>query len=135
MVKRMRSGRMSSVRPDDLLAPHSPSVVTLAQRLRRIVKRTLPEAEERVYPVWKGIGYVHPRAGYVCAIFPYREYVALAFEFGVLLSDPDHLLRPGRTSSKKVRYLDIRTARDIRITAIRALLREAIALRSGPQNE
>ena len=93
------------------------------------MKRTLPEAEERAYPVWKGIGYVHPQAGYLCAIFPYQDHVALAFEFGVLLDDPDGLLHAGKTSARKVRYLEVRTARDIRPRAIAAWLGESIALR------
>lgn len=116
--------------PEDILAPHDPSVVALAQRLRQVVKRVMPEAEERAYPVWKGIGFVHPEAGYVCGVFPSKDHVALAFEFGVLLDDPEGLLRPGRTSSKKVRYVEIRKPTDIRIPALQRLLRNAIALRS-----
>jgi hypothetical protein len=100
--------------------------------LRQIVKRVMPEADERAYPVWKAIGYAHPQAGYVCGIFPYRDHVALAFEFGVLLHDPDQLLRPGRTSTKKVRYLEVRTARDIRLKAIGTWLEESVALRTRP---
>lgn len=116
--------------PEDILAPHIPKVAALAQRLRAIVKRALPESEERTYPVWKGIGYVHPEAGYLCAIFPYRDYVALAFEFGALLHDDEGLLRPGRTSGKKVRYLEVRTARDIKPKAIETWLEQSVALRT-----
>ena len=118
--------------PEDVLAPYPPRIAALAQRLRGIVNRTMPEADERAYPVWKGIGYVHPQAGYVCGIFPNRDHVALAFEFGVLLHDPERLLRPGRTSAKKVRYLEVRTARDIRAKAIKTWLEQSVALRTRP---
>lgn len=129
LVRPTRSGR-PTLTPEDLLAAHSPPIVELAQRLRALVRRTVPDAEERAYPVWRGVGYVHPTAGYVCAFFPFREYVALAFEYGVLLPDPAGLLRPGRTSSRKVRYVEVRTAKDIRARPIQALLRQAVALRS-----
>jgi hypothetical protein len=105
--------------------------VGLGQALREVVRRVLPEAAERAYPVWKAIGYVHPEAGYLCGIFPYPDRVALAFEYGVLLDDPQELLRAGRTSARKVRYLEVRTRKDVRSRAIESWLRQSIAMRTG----
>lgn len=94
------------------------------------MRETVPEASEAVYPVWRGLGYRHPRAGYFCGVFPARDCVKLAFEFGLLLSDPEGLLREGPTSTRKVRYVEVREASDVRVQPIRALLRQAVRLKA-----
>jgi hypothetical protein len=121
------------VTPEGILAAHPPRIAALAERLRGLVKRCVPEAEERAYPVWRGIGYVHPTAGYFCGIFLFPAHVALGFEFGVLLPDPQGLLRPGRTSGRKVRYAEVRRVGDIRARPLGRLLRQAVALRARDQ--
>ena len=74
--------------PDELLAEHSPEVEALGQRIRAFFHATVPEASEKAYPGWHGIGYRHPVAGYLGGIFPQHGHVRLLFEFGVLLPDP-----------------------------------------------
>jgi hypothetical protein len=62
-----------------------------------------------VYRGWHGLGYHHPAAGYVCAVFPRADDVLLGFEHGVLLDDPHGLLSgEGRT----VRYVRVEAAGD-----------------------
>jgi hypothetical protein len=73
---------------EDILADHAPPVRWLVERLREIIRQTVPEATESAHPVWHSISYRHPRSGYFCGIFPFQERVDLAFEFGVLLPDP-----------------------------------------------
>jgi hypothetical protein len=126
-----RSRAAAGLTPEDILAPHAPRIVALAQKLRGIVRAALPAAEERAYPGWKAIGYVHPRAGYVCGLFPFEDRVSLGFEFGVLLPDPAGLLRAGPSGGKKVRYVEVRRATDIHVGALRDLLSAAVALKSG----
>jgi hypothetical protein len=60
------------VTPDELLDDHTPAVRALAQRLRRLVRSVCPEASERVYPGWHGLGFHHPDVGYFCGISPRR---------------------------------------------------------------
>jgi hypothetical protein len=60
----------SRPRPEDILADHSPNVRKLAERLRILIRETVPEASEVAYPGWHAIGYRHPRSGYFCGIFP-----------------------------------------------------------------
>ena len=88
----------------ELLREHSPHVARLALRVRDVIRATLPDAEERVYPGWHGIGYRDPTAGYVCAIFPKTERVEVGFERGADLPDPNRLLVRG---GKQVRYMVI----------------------------
>jgi hypothetical protein len=117
-----------AVTPEDILAVHEEPIVTLAQKLRALVRAELPDAEERAYPGWKAIGYVDADAGYVCGIFPFSDRVALGFERGVLLPDPEGLLRPGVSGGSKVRYVEIRRPSDVRVHALRALLRAALTV-------
>jgi hypothetical protein len=82
----------------DLLSGADPDVADTALTLRELVLAAHPELEERVYQGWRGLGFHHPVAGYVCAIFPRSDRVFLSFEKGVLLADPDQrLVGSGRT--------------------------------------
>ena len=114
-----------SVTPDDILAGHSLEVRGLAENLRRVIKETVPDAEEVAYPVWHGIGYRHSEAGYFCGIFPQHESVKLGFEFGVLLPDPEGVLGG---DGRQVRYVTIEQGRGIPSEAIRKLVLAALSL-------
>ena len=111
--------------PEDILAEHTPEVRALAERLRQLIRETVPEASEAAYPVWHGIGYRHPETGYFCAIFPLEDEVKLGFEFGVLLPDPAGLLQG---NGRQVRYVHLRGPKDIRVRPLKALLRAAANL-------
>jgi hypothetical protein len=92
-----------------LLAEHTAQVAAAAAWLREVVLGALPDAHEVVYRGWHGLGYHHPAAGYVCAVFPRADDVLLGFEHGVLLDDPHGLLSgEGRT----VRYVRVEAAGD-----------------------
>lgn len=125
MPPRIRRLRRSATTPDEILLPHSKAVRDLAYALRKLVKATVPAAQEVGYPVWHGIGYRDPEAGYVCAIFPQRDHVRLGFEQGARLPDRDRLLTG---SGRQVRYVVIRSRRDIRSGPLVRLIRAAVGL-------
>ena len=114
-----------SIQPEDILAGHQPAVQKLAEELRTLIHKMVPEAVEKAYPHWHGIGYSHPAVGYYCAIFPHDEFVKLGFEFGVLLADPRDLLEG---EGKQVRYVTIRNRRQIHSRALKNLLQAAVNL-------
>ena len=120
----------TTITPEAILEDHDAFIQTLVQRLRHLIKHTAPQAVEKAYPGWNGIGYRHPRAGYFCCIFPLDDRVRLAFEYGALLADPERLLTRPPTSSKQVRYLEIRTEHDLREESIASLLLAAVAVKS-----
>jgi hypothetical protein len=109
--------------PEEILDEHSGPIRELAGSLRELIRTTVPEAEERAYPGWHGIGYHHPEVGYFAAIFPERDLVKLAFEHGVELPDPQGLLQG---EGKRVRYVILSEAKAVPRAAIRALLQAAI---------
>jgi hypothetical protein len=73
----------------DLLASYDPEVAETALTLRERLRASHPEFEEKVYHGWRGLGFHHPEAGYVCAIFPRSKSVYLSFERGIRLPDPE----------------------------------------------
>lgn len=87
-----QSASTPEITPEHILIGYSSRVQALTARLRRLVTDAVPEATERAYPVWHGIGFRHPRSGYFCGIFPQKDGVRLYFEYGALLADPDGLL-------------------------------------------
>ena len=111
--------------PEDILRDHSPAVKAIAAELTRIIHDTIPDMTERGYPGWHAIGFRHPRAGYVCGIFPSENSVRFLFEHGNQLADPDEVFSGG---GKQTRYIDLTDTADIPADAIRGLLLQAVAL-------
>jgi hypothetical protein len=64
-----------------------------------------------VYPGWDGIGFRHPDAGCVCAIYPREQdqEVRLLFEHGVRLEDREGLLEG---AGSQTRFLRVRERDD-----------------------
>ncbi|HEY3232584.1 MAG TPA: DUF1801 domain-containing protein, partial [Roseiflexaceae bacterium] len=97
----------------------------LAERLRQLVKRTIPNTSEAVYPGWRLIGYRQHDGGrsrYFCFVAPLPDRVVLGFEYGVLLSNDSGLLEGDGT---QVRYVTVHRPEDIREQALIALIVEA----------
>jgi hypothetical protein len=117
--------RKTSVPPEMILMDQPPDVRHLAERLRNLIRETIPETIEIAYPGWHAIGYRHPQRGYFVAIFPEPPRVRLAFEWGALLPDPHQLLKTG---GKQVRYLDLYGEDDLQVIHIRDLLLAAVDL-------
>ncbi len=97
----------------------------IAEGLRRLSRESMPEAAESGHPTWHSIGYRHPKAGYVCGIFPHKDSVDLVFEFGILLPDPHQVLQG---EGKQTRYIPITTIDEINEVAIKQLIGEALSL-------
>lgn len=77
----------------------------IASDLRALIRNTLPDVREAVYPGWKLIGYrvvENKRDAYFCYIAPAEDRVFLGFEYGALMSDPDRLLMG---DTKQVRHV------------------------------
>ena len=128
---------MDSIPPEALLADHSPERRQLANALRAIVKRAVPEAIERVRPGWGLIGYDVPigrgKTRYFAFVWAEPEHVHLGFEHGVLMDDPAGLLH-GRGETKQVRWLTFLSAEEIPPEA-EDLVREAVRVATMSRSE
>jgi hypothetical protein len=94
--------RIPGMTAEELLAEYPANVRAVAERLRRAILAALPDAEERVLPGWRALGYRHPEAGHVGALFPGNDEVKLYLEYGADLVAPRGVLL-GET--KQTRYL------------------------------
>jgi hypothetical protein len=99
---------METIPPELFLAGYPPAIQDVAERLRAVVRRAVPDAVERVRTGWRLIGYDVPagrRSRYFAFVAPEPEHVHLGFEYGVWMADPDGLLRGAHLQLRKVRYV------------------------------
>ncbi len=97
------------------------------EALRALVVATVPTVTETLNLGWRSISFTHPRVGYFCGLFPFDDRIEVAFEFGILLDDPEGALHKGR-GSKRVRYLRISPRDPIPNARLRRLLEQAVSL-------
>ena len=82
----------------------------LAERLRAIIRRAVPDATERVRVGWRLIGYDLPmgrRSAFFAWVFPEAEHVHLGFPQGILIDDR-HDAMSGAGITKRARWLTFR---------------------------
>ena len=111
--------------PEQFLAVFPPDARELANQLRELIKQTIPNIIEAVYPGWKLIGYREQdgkRSRYFCFVAPFEGRVMLGFEYGVLMADAAGLLEG---DGKQVRYVTLRNDADLRPHELSALIAEA----------
>ncbi len=109
-------GRDDAMPVEALLAGYAPEIAALAERLRAVVWRAVPEAIERVRPGWRLIGFDLPvgkRTTYFAWVWPEWEHVHLGYQHGIYMADPDHRLQGAHLRLKKVRYVTFGPGDDI----------------------
>ena len=117
--------------PDELLAPVPPHLRDVAEALRAVVRRAVPNAIEAVRPGWRLIGYNVPfgrRAPYFAFVWPEPEHVHLGFEHGILLRDPAGVLHGAELRLRKVRFVTLHRADEIPADVLAALVIDAARL-------
>jgi hypothetical protein len=116
--------------PEQFLAEFPPEIQALANQLRVLIKQTIPNVDEAVYPGWHLIGYrlrEGKRSRYFCFVAPHPDRVALGFEYGVQMTNDAGLLEGNGT---QVRYVTIHQPEDIREQELGALIAEAAMVAS-----
>lgn len=108
------------------LRDESGPLFELAAWARRAVVDADPDLTERVYRGWRGVGFRHPDAGYVCAIHPRGDRVDLLFEHGASLPDPEGVLEGSGTQT---RVLRLRKPSDAAAGTIARYVQQAVAQR------
>lgn len=113
-----------------VLKGHSPTVLEWVETLRRLVRETLPEAQEVGKKGWRNICYEYN--GIMIYIDPTKDGVNFGFYQGTSLPDPDHLLIGSGT---KLRHVKIKKSEDLRIESLTRLVEEAYKLRQTAGEE
>lgn len=122
--------------PDAFLDAYPPDMRRLANRLRALVKRTLPGSIEEVKPAWMLIGFympARPKQVYVGFILPHADSVSFGFQYGTLMDDPDNLMLGASEKLKRVRYFSLRSSRDFKPGLFAPCIRQAAELALMPK--
>ena len=108
---------------EKLLVNNKPEAQALALELRALVRRLVPEAQEKIYPGWgvADYGTDAPGRGFM-SIGPQKGYVNLYFMNGVDLLDPDELLEG---TGKRLKHVKIRQPEDLKKRSLHALIGQA----------
>ena len=97
---------------------------TLA-KLRKLIHEAAPELVEE----WKWDTPVWSHNGNVVAVGSFKDYLKVNFFKGALLKDPKKLFNAG-LEAKATRAIDIHEKDKLNETALKELVREAVALNS-----
>ena len=119
--------RLTDAELDTLLDRFDPAVAGLSRRLVATIGDIRPELEAKVRLGWGSVNFRHPKAGFLCAVFPSPDHVSLIFEHGRLLDSP-LLVDDGKV--KQVRWIPFRPGDEIPVDDIAILIAEAVALRA-----
>jgi hypothetical protein len=114
--------------PEVFLDAYAPAIRRTAEVLRAVVRRTVPDAVERVRIGWRLIGYEVPigrRRRYFASVAPEPEHVHLGFAYGVWVPDPEGRLEGAHLNLRQVRYTTFRAGDPIPEAALEALTQEA----------
>ena len=98
----------------------------LANKARRLLLKSLPEAEETVDPTASVLsyGYGPGYRGMICTLLLSKSGVKIGFVHGAELADPTGLLEG---SGKKHKYIQLKTASDLNRSGVRQLIEAAYA--------
>ncbi len=112
---------------DKLLTTNQPEAQQLARDPRRLIRRLLPKAREKVYKGWgvADYGFSETGRGFV-SIGPQKGYVNLYFMDGADLEDPGGLLIG---AGKRLRHVKLQGPQDLKNKALHDLVRQAARLR------
>ena len=127
---------MDRLSPEAFLAPYPDSIRDAADRLREIIRRTVPGAIEAVRPGWHLIGYSVPagrRTPYFGYVAPEPMHVHLGFEYGMLIDDPEGEL--GGTDLRQVRFFTFRHPDEVRERQVGRFIRDAARLAAMSRGE
>ena len=107
---------------DDCVRRGNPALRAVANELRKLVRKTVPEAREAVNP-W-GIPMFELN-GALCLLMVGKEHVTFGFPRGASLSDPEGLLEG---TGKNMRHVKLREVAQVGDANLRRLIAEAAAL-------
>src|SRR3954454_6315521 len=103
---------------------------TLA-RVRALIKKACPDVVEE--GKWRGVP-VWYHDGMICTGETYKEVVKVTFAKGAALKDPSRLFNSSLDGNVR-RAIDLHEGEKINVAALKALIREAVALNALGKNK
>jgi Domain of unknown function (DU1801) len=117
--------------PEIFLSDYPLEIQAVADALRGVVMTAVPDAIERVRSGWRLIGYDVPagrRTRYFAFVVPEPTHVHLGFEYGIWMSDPEHLLHGAELKLRKVRFFTFEPGDPIPTGVVARYVQEAAGL-------
>jgi hypothetical protein len=99
----------------------------MVARLRKLIREADPDITEE----WKWDTAVWSHQGLVCAVGTFKNAVKMNFFQGAFLEDPQKLFNAG-LDAKKTRAIDFREGSAVDESAVKNLIRAAVAHNIGP---
>ena len=127
MKNRTGANSKASQRITNMIAEFADWRGKLIVRLRKLIFEAAPTVTEE----WKWNTAVWTSNGMICAAGAFKDHVKLNFFKGASLKDPKHLFNAG-LDAKATRAIDFTEGDKIDETALKALIREAVAYNSTP---
>lgn len=125
----LTNGKSPAALIDERIASFADWRGTTLAALRAIITG----ADESVIEEWKWGGPVWASGGIICTGETYKSVVKLTFAKGASLNDPTKLFNSSLEGNTR-RAIDVREGETIDATALKALVREAIAANAaGPK--
>lgn len=110
------------------LAPYGAAITEVFLATRAAVLAAAPEATELIYDAYNTVSIAYTYSDRLkqafCHVAAYADHVNLGFNHGATLPDPDELLLG---SGASIRHIRIDEPKDVKRTAVRSLLRAAVA--------
>jgi len=131
-----RASATDTLPPEAFLAGYPDDISAMAEILRSVVRRAVPDAVERVRPGWRLIGYDLPdrrHGAYFAFVAPEPIHVHLGFEHGIFMEDPERMLEGAHLRLRKVRFVTYRPGDAIPEAALVGLTREAARVAGLPR--
>ena len=123
-MKKPESDVSASARIDERIQQLGDWRGTTLAGVREIIRKADPDVVEE----WKWMGTpVWSHGGIICTGETYKSVVKLTFHKGAALKDPAKLFNAGLDGNVR-RAIDIREGEKIDAAALKALIREAVAL-------
>ena len=130
MTKSAGAGSKASQRITNMIAELGDWRGKLLFRLRKLILDAAPNATEE----WKWNTAVWTSNGMICAAGAFKDHVKLNFFKGAALKDPKRLFNAG-LDAKTTRAIDFTQLDKIDESALKALIREAVAYNSTSQKK
>ena len=111
---------------EEVLKSFPSEVQALAEKARRLLLKSLPDAEETVDPTAAVLsyGYGPGYRGMICTLLLSKSGVKIGFVGGAELADPTGILEG---SGKKHKYVQLKTASDLDGAGLKQLIKAAQA--------
>jgi hypothetical protein len=122
--------------PEQFLLRFVPPIQAIAERLRALVRATVPGSSEQVKLGWKLIGLYVPakrKPVYFGFILPHEDRLSFGFEHGVLLDDPHRVLLGESEHLSRVRYLSFGGPAQVKRAELVPFIRQAAQLALMPR--